>query len=105
MYPLLNSAMGMTLANQWGVVGPYAGANLQSSGAMQWMNPNTFQIVSAGLDGMYGPTTALTVRITVPSTGAVYLNGQPANSSTLSTEESDNLANFTDGTIFDAIGK
>ncbi len=101
MYPLPTTA----LASQWGVIGPYAGANLQTGMSMQWLNPNTFQILSSGLDGMYGPSASPTLRITVPSTGVVYQNGQPSSVGTLSTEESDNLANFTDGTIFDAIGK
>jgi Tfp pilus assembly major pilin PilA len=101
MYPPVGSPM----VSMWGYIGPYAGANLVGGSAMQWLNPNTFQILSSGLDNQYGPIDGNVGRITVPSTGAVYLGGQPGNANTLSTEESDNLANFTDGTIFDASGK
>ncbi len=94
------------LRQTWGVVGPYAAANMQSGASMQWLNPNTFQIIAPGLDGQYGPSSLSTVnRITIPSTGVVYSGGMPGSSTSLSTEETDNLANFTDGTIGDAIGK
>jgi type II secretory pathway pseudopilin PulG len=94
------------MRQMWGTVGPYAAANLQGTAAMQWMNPNTFQIISPGLDGQYGPSSMATSnRIAIPPTGAVYLGGMPGASTTLGIEETDNLANFTDGTIGDVIGK
>lgn len=58
-----------------------------------WYNKDTFQIVSAGLDGAYGTTN--------PAASAACYHGTTTLPNNLSTEHYDNLTNFLNGTIED----
>jgi hypothetical protein len=74
---------------------------MSGNSAMQWANPDTFQIITAGLDNIYGPAT---LRVTVPATGNVYLNAVPTLPTTLAGNgEEDNLTNFLDSPLVNAI--
>jgi hypothetical protein len=105
--PLGSSAPAMAPASQnipgliagWGVACPYAAADMLNN-TMQWANPNTFQLISAGLDNMYGPAT---LRVTVPATSNVYLNALPGSPTSMAgSGEEDNLTNFLDGPVSNA---
>ena len=67
-----------------------------------WINPTTFQIISPGVDGMYGIGGAYTPTAT---TALPYPSLQPSGSATNSSDtgvrnmEGDNLTSFHNGTL------
>jgi prepilin-type N-terminal cleavage/methylation domain-containing protein len=92
----LSSAMQtqMTaLASQWGLALPYVNSQTVNpaygTGVNDYINPNKFQIISAGADARY-------------STGASQLFRFFNSAVNYTTADSDNLANFTTGTLQDA---
>jgi prepilin-type N-terminal cleavage/methylation domain-containing protein len=80
---------------------PYADTWKQeanNSYRIKWMNPKTFQIICAGLDGEYGPVVAHPANAPWPQLH--YLETQKNNLDPL---EDDNLTNFTQGMLEDGV--
>lgn len=88
------------LAKQFGFSVPYAASFVPSTSAVTWLNPESFQIVCGGLDGMYDtPAEAgAEKRIVVMPMGNVYRLPDDRQSS-LSIEEGDNLTSFSSNTL------
>ncbi len=89
-----------SLMTAWGNAVPYC--QWYYSGASppmaMWINPTTFQIISAGGDGMYGNPGTANVRIPSFPYGATW--SVPSLSQTFwDSQELDNITNFTKGTI------
>jgi prepilin-type N-terminal cleavage/methylation domain-containing protein len=73
----------------WGIALPYVSKLPPNSVCV---NPQTFQIISAGLDSAYGDAGVATQRLALFPTGTNYTEG-----------DQDNLTNFSEGTLKDAI--
>ena len=83
-------AQPVAFAGQWGVAMPYL-QTLPTSGSMTWVNPQKYQIISAGLDQMYWfDSTGLLSKIALRifPLGVNYSQG-----------DLDNLTNFTSSTL------
>jgi hypothetical protein len=89
----------------WGLAMPYAGAAPTSATSqLTWINPRKFQIISAGMDNYFGlmgapyPAPPATAFPTMPK---VYPAGYRYD--TVSSGDSDNLTNFADRQLGDAL--
>lgn len=85
-----------------GIARPYA--TVGPNGSIQWVNDNTFQLMSAGSDADFGnfsasttPTTAIKLYPAGLQNTSVY-----ANSINYTLEDLDNVANFTEGSTLEA---
>ena len=89
-----------TLMQAWGNAVPYCQWYYASASPpmAQWINPTTFQIISAGGDGTYGNPTSSNVRIPSFPYGATWTVPQ-LTQSYWDQAELDNITNFTKGTI------
>ena len=85
-YPAKNPGIKIS---DWGVALPYV-SKLPPNGT--FVNPKKFQIISAGLDSVYGEPGVETTRLAVFPIGTNYTEG-----------DQDNLTNFSEGTLKDAI--
>lgn len=88
------------LAKQFGYAVPYSASFAPSTNAVTWHNPESFQIVCGGLDGMYDaePVSGNQQRVVVLPAATVYhLPGTKVDS--VSVEECDNLTNLSSNTI------
>ncbi len=84
-YPMLRyPKVGETMNSEWGYVSPYR----SSDGGAAWVNPKKFQIVSAGLDGIFGNLTANNPGPKDFPMGDRY-----------EIADNDNQSNFTEGTL------
>jgi hypothetical protein len=104
-YPRLTdaatSSVAQTLAGQWGVAAPMA-MYFDPSGTnpTRWAKDTSFQIVCAGLDGIYcTPVTSLTTgqRVPIFPGGQVYdaASGFTGTSGFYSNADLDNLTNLS----------
>ncbi|MBS0208431.1 MAG: type II secretion system protein [Planctomycetes bacterium] len=97
-----------SLVDQWGSAVPFAtyvDTNTPTS-PIQWQNPTSFQIISAGLDGVYcDPATANATltqpRIPTYPSGNVISTTKGNNATMLDDSERDNLTNFSNSTLGD----
>jgi general secretion pathway protein G len=65
---------------------------------MNWVNPQTFQIISAGRDGLWGlggPYDASSTSNRLP----IYSTNDPANATAVRPTERDNITNFSGGRL------
>ncbi len=88
------------LAKDFGFAVPYSKSFSLSTNAVTWHNPESFQIVCSGLDGLYDiePASENQQRVVVlPAATAYRLPATKAES--VSEEESDNLTNLSSNTI------
>ncbi len=95
LYPCVQQTRPYTPAHksllaQWGAVVPYA-ANV-SGNTIAMVNPKKFQIISAGLDSIYTQENTPPSNLPEYPSGKNYLPG-----------DEDNLTNFSEGTLKDAI--
>ncbi|MBL9082219.1 MAG: prepilin-type N-terminal cleavage/methylation domain-containing protein [Planctomycetales bacterium] len=104
-YPRNGDAGAVDLAGQFGLAVPFAAfLDPQNSSPMRWTNPEGFQIICGGLDGMYAapPETDLAqaMRVVIFPGGQVYSRATVySEQEALSTEEQDNLTNLSNNTI------
>jgi prepilin-type N-terminal cleavage/methylation domain-containing protein len=84
----------------WGVIAPYASSAVVQNSNMRWINPNTFQILSAGTDGVYGPAT---LRVATYPGGQVFSGSQFGQAGSYSATEDDNVSNFADARMIDGV--
>lgn len=92
-------AAGSPLAKEAGFAVPYATNYKLTTSAVTWHNPDSFQIVCGGLDGMYDtPEPDFERRIVVLPAATVYHLSETTAES-VSIEESDNLTNLWPNTI------
>lgn len=88
------------LADVFGYVSPYASSYNPATHAVTWHNPDSFQIISGGLDEMFGvPTNVVSPQIVVVPRGDVYSPPTSNHAEALSTEEQDNLTNLSNDTL------
>jgi prepilin-type N-terminal cleavage/methylation domain-containing protein len=81
---------------------PYTStATVTTSGTITYQKPQTFQVISSGIDGLYGvggqyqaATTSATVPLPVDATHTI-----PNNDGSIRQREYDNLTNFKTGTL------
>ncbi len=101
--------IGGALAQQWGQAAPYLAAFDPSRPTEAlWANPESFQIVTAGFDGLYSwpPDERLAeLRLVVIPSGEKYhsLNGKPFQPIAVGEPEEDNFTNLSANTIGEAI--
>lgn len=90
------------LAKRFRFAVPYAVSFAPSMDAVMWHNPESFQIICGGLDGVYDvePLPGFDRRIVVLPAGNVYRLPRPLVEA-MSVEESDNLTNISPNTIDD----
>ena len=88
------------------VVEPYATGNLKPAPFQnsRWLKPETYQIVSAGRDGVYGPggwwvQDDVVEKLPYPAIGTVQAGGPAQPSTVRNDSESDNLTNFSTGPL------
>ncbi|MGC3970230.1 MAG: hypothetical protein QM775_23740 [Pirellulales bacterium] len=88
------------LAEQWGYVVPYASSYTAAGHAVAWHNPQSFQIISGGLENAYDAGTSTFVRrvIVVPQSHSYLVNG-PGELESVAVEVQDNLTNLTSNTL------
>jgi prepilin-type N-terminal cleavage/methylation domain-containing protein len=110
-----SNGMMQTLFSEWGAAVPSASnpnklnaSALQSNWAaspVSWINPNTYQIICAGQDATYGDPTvsAPGLRLPVFPDGTTFTGNKFSTLGYYSTQELDNLSNFTDSTFEDAL--
>ncbi|MGC3969285.1 MAG: prepilin-type N-terminal cleavage/methylation domain-containing protein [Pirellulales bacterium] len=104
-YPRWGDPNADNNASMWGLAVPYAQfLDPNNASPMLWVNPEGFQIVSGGLDGMYSAPVSgdLAQAMRVP----IYPGGQVYNRATVyseqesySIEEQDNLTNLSSNTL------
>jgi hypothetical protein len=91
--PPTNGFYPLSGGNPKGVAKPYLSnrPDPDSPYGLEWVNDNSFQIISAGLDGNYGSAAFLSDRSLFPQypSGANYLS--PGDG------DDDNITNFSDG--------
>lgn len=87
-YPFVGGPLGPVAQTQWGVCVPYAA----SATPPTWVNPQKFQIISAGLDNVYGLEGNQT-----PVVPKLYPAG-----TFFQLGDNDNLTNFSTGTLEEA---
>jgi prepilin-type N-terminal cleavage/methylation domain-containing protein len=107
MYPTLGSNApqnGGTSAQliTFGCIGPFLASDPTGGDTLQWANPKSFQLLSAGLDSSYGPQVK---HIGSFPSGGVYSGNGFATRGYLSSAEEDNLTNFSDVSLGDAARK
>ena len=94
-----NRQMATSLMQSWGIAVPYASiVSTQGAASTQWVNPITFQIISAGVDGMYGSQN---MRVPSYPSGTTFTLPGFTNASYYDFEEQDNLTNFAPGALQD----
>jgi type II secretory pathway pseudopilin PulG len=102
------------MQSELGLAVPYASATnqtmLQSNswtnvGTMpiQWQNPLNFQIICGGFDGQYSAAGTSTMRVAAVPAGLVFTGGGFSNQAGYDDNETDNLTNFSDMAIGNAI--
>lgn len=100
-YPSTTSSNYSQLMSEWGLAVPYAtfvDSNIATA-PIEWQNPNSFQIICAGIDGQYGSVVSTAVRLPVfPNTSTFRGNGFGTMGS-YDEEEMDNLTNFAERAI------
>lgn len=103
-YPRLGDRNSVENAGIWGLAVPYASyMDPRNTSPMLWANPESFQIVCGGLDGMYSASVddlAQTMRVVVYPGGQVYNKSEGfSKQESLSIEEGDNLTNLSSNTL------
>ena len=83
---------------------PYTNTlTVPTGGATGFLNAQTFQIISSGLDGLYGVggqyTPDSTITVPLDSTAGVYTNTTTPPDNSLRYRERDNLSNFHNGKL------
>jgi prepilin-type N-terminal cleavage/methylation domain-containing protein len=86
---------------------PYcSGAPVPTTGAMSWINPNSFQLISAGQDRLWGLGGTYSQN-SLGSTGKLPIQSNPPDTGNINsddttgvrTREADNLTNFSGGRL------
>ena len=108
-YPMLRpgdpNSQGAGLASAWGIAVPYATEFTNVNVPMvQWMEPKSFQIVTASLDGAYGNPNNANMRIPCFPSG-VTIALPSLNQGYFDPEELDNITSAITGTIEDAAAR
>lgn len=118
----LTSVSELTLMARWGLAKPFASRVTASNGTynawdVAWVQPEGFQIVCSGLDGVYGGRPTFTGDTAVPAITESYAdvrvypdgvlvraNGAAVQRIALpQTGDQDNLTNFTTGRLEDTL--
>jgi hypothetical protein len=81
-----------TIANSY-APNPYTNGNPLSAGALSWVNPQSFQLISAGIDGQWGYGGGYV------ATASENLPAFSPDSGSIRKRERDNITNFTGGKI------
>jgi general secretion pathway protein G len=92
-FPVVGGACGSLAPN------PYTSTlTVPTSGTVTFLNPQSFQIISSGIDGLYGLGGQYTpdAGTALPLDSAHYLNTSDTN---IRTRENDNLSNFHNGRL------
>lgn len=103
-YPRLGDRNSVENAGLWGLAVPCASfMDPRNASPMLWANPESFQIVCGGLDGMYSASVddlAQTMRVVIYPGGQVYNKSDGySKQESMSTEEGDNLTNLSSNTL------
>lgn len=100
-YPSNTSSNYGELLAEWGLAVPYATFvdSKIATAPIKWANPNSFQIICAGIDGQYGAAGVGAVRLPVFPSAATFRGNGFATVGTYDEEELDNLTNFAERAI------
>ncbi len=96
-FPISGATGGSNLANST-APNPYT-TTATTAAVVNYVNPQTYQLISSGLDGQYGPGGMYKANA---SAGALQFDATattPAADTTLRLRERDNLTNFHGGTL------
>ncbi|MBL9094860.1 MAG: hypothetical protein JNL96_26810 [Planctomycetaceae bacterium] len=88
------------LADVFGYISPYVSSYNPATHAVTWHCPDSFQIISGGLDELFHlPDAAFVQRVVIVPSGQVFQPAGPNQQEALTTEEQDNLTNLTPDTL------